>query len=92
MPARGRRYLVILAILAGLAGLYAAVGFLLVPRWIRSEVTGLAARDFGRKLSLGEVRFNPFTWTLELGDVSLPDANGRPMVTFRRLEVALGAS
>jgi len=32
---RGRRWLVILAILAGLVGLYAAVGFLLVPRIVR---------------------------------------------------------
>jgi hypothetical protein len=89
---RGRRYLVILAILAGLVGLYAAAGFLLVPRWLRSELVGLTARDFGRKLSLGKVGFNPFTWTLEVADFSLPDADGRPMVTFKRLEVALGFS
>lgn len=93
MPAvRGRRYLVILAVLAGLLGAYAAAGFLLVPRWIRSELVGLTARDFGRTLSLGEVRFDPFTWTLEIGDFSLPDADGKPMVTFARLEVAVGLS
>jgi uncharacterized protein involved in outer membrane biogenesis len=89
---RGRRYLVILAVLAGLVGLYAAVGFLLVPRWTRSELVGLTARDFGRTLSLGDVSFNPFTWTLQITDFSLPDADGRPMITFRRLEVALGFS
>ncbi len=89
---RGRRYLVILAVLAVLVGLYAAVGFLLVPRWTRSELVGLTSRDFGRKLSLGKVRFNPFTWTLEVTDFSFPDADGRPMITFRRLQVALGIS
>ncbi|HVS78092.1 MAG TPA: DUF748 domain-containing protein [Steroidobacteraceae bacterium] len=89
---RVRRYLVILTILALLVGLYAAAGFLLVPRWIRSELTGLTARDFGRTLSLGEVRFNPFTWKLEVRDFSLPDADGRPMIAFGRLEVALGIS
>jgi uncharacterized protein involved in outer membrane biogenesis len=89
---RGRRYLVILAILAGLAGLYAAVGFLLVPRWTRAELVRLAARDFGRTLSIGDVRFNPFTWTLQVMDFSLADADGRPMISFRRLEVALGIS
>ena len=89
---RGRRYLVILAVLGGLVGVYAATGFLLVPRWTRSQLVGLTARDFGRTLSLGKVRFNPFTWTLELTGFSLPDANGRPMVTFRRLDVGLGAS
>lgn len=89
---RARRYLVILAILAGLVGLYAAVGFLLVPRWTRSELVGLTARDFGRTLSLGDVSFNPFTWTLDIRDFSLPDADGRPMISFGRLEVAVGFS
>src|SRR5579862_8123731 len=89
---RARRYLVILAILAGLVGLYAAIGFLLVPRWTRSELVRLAASDFGRKLSIGDVRFNPFTWTLRIMDFSFPDADGRPMITFGRLEVALGIS
>ncbi len=91
MPgARGRRYLVILAIVAGLVGLYAAVGFLLVPRWTRSELVELTARDFGRKLSVGNVSFNPFTWKLDITDFSLPDADGRPMIAFERLEVAVG--
>ncbi len=87
---RGRRYLVILAIVAGLVGLYAAVGFLLVPYLTRSELVGLTARDFGRKLSLGNVSFNPFTWTLDIRDFSLPDADGRPMISFSSLEVAVG--
>ncbi|HJS88571.1 MAG TPA: DUF748 domain-containing protein, partial [Steroidobacteraceae bacterium] len=89
---RGRRYLVILAILAGLVGSYAAIGFLLVPRWTRSELVRLAASDFGRKLSIGDVAFNPFTWTLRITDFSFPDSDGRPMVTLGRLEVALGIS
>ena len=89
---RGRRYLVILAVLAGLVGLYAAVGFLLVPRWTRSELVGLTARDYGRTLSLGDVSFNPFTWKLQIRDFSLPDADGRPMISFRRLQVAVGIS
>jgi hypothetical protein len=89
---RGRRYLVILAILTGVVGLYAAVGFLLVPHWTRSELVQLTARDFGRTLSIGDVRFNPFTWTLEITDFSLPDADGRPMIAFGRLQVAVGIS
>lgn len=89
---RGRRYLVILAILAGLVGIYAAVGFLLVPRWTRSELVGLTARDFGRTLSIGDVSFNPFTWKLQITGFSLPDADGRPMISFGRLEVAVAIS
>jgi hypothetical protein len=87
---RGRRYLVILAILAGLVGLYAAAGFFLVPHLTRSELTGLTARDFGRTLSIGDISFNPFTWKLDISDFSLPDADGRPMISFGHLEVAVG--
>jgi len=89
---RGRRWLVILAVLVGLVGLYAAAGFLLVPQLLRSELVRLTARDFGRTLSIGDVSFNPFTWTLDLADFSLPDADGRPMISFGRLEVAVGIS
>ena len=89
---RGRRWLVILAVLVGLVGLYAAVGFLLVPRWTRSELVQLTARDFDRTLSIGDVSFNPFTWTLDIADFSLPDADGRPMISFGHLEVAVGIS
>ena len=89
---RGRRWLVILAVLVGLLGLYAAAGFLLVPHLLRSELVQLTARDFGRTLSVGDVSFNPFTWTLDIADFSLPDADGQPMVSFSRLEVAVGIS
>ncbi|MFI4886199.1 MAG: DUF748 domain-containing protein [Steroidobacterales bacterium] len=89
---RGRRWLIVLAVLAGLVGLYAAVGFLLVPRWIRSELVGLTARDFHRTLSIGDVRFNPFTWTLEITDFAFPDTDGQPMISFGRLTVAVAAA
>jgi Domain of Unknown Function (DUF748) len=89
---RGRRWLVILAVVVGLVGLYAAAGFLLVPRLLRSELVQVTARDFGRTLSIGDVSFNPFTWTLDIADLSLPDADGRPMISFSRLEVAVGIS
>ncbi|MFZ0553313.1 MAG: DUF748 domain-containing protein, partial [Steroidobacteraceae bacterium] len=88
----GRRWLVILAVLMGLVGLYAAAGFLLVPRLLRSELVRLTARDFNRTLSIGDVSFNPFTWTLDIADFSLPDADGRPMISFGHLEVAVGIS
>ena len=89
---RGRRWLVILAVLVGLVALYAAAGFLLVPRLLRSQLVQLTAKDFGRTLSIGDVSFNPFTWTLDIADLSLPDADGRPMISFSRLEVAIGIS
>jgi hypothetical protein len=89
---RGRRWLITLAVLAGLVGLYTAAGFLLVPRLIRSELVQFCARDFSRTLSIGDVSFNPFTWTLDITEFSLPDADGQRMISFGRLEVAVGIS
>jgi uncharacterized protein involved in outer membrane biogenesis len=85
----GRRWLIILAVLLGLVGLYAAAGFLLVPRLLRSELARFTAKDFGRTLSIGDVSFNPFSWRLDIADVSLPDADGRPMISFSHLEVVV---
>lgn len=89
---RGRRWLITLAALAGLVGLYAAAGFILVPHLIRSELLQFSARDFGRTLSIGDVSFNPFTWRLDITEFSLPDADGQPMISFGHLEVAVAIS
>ena len=73
------------AILATLLGLYALAGFYWVPRLVTHQVTALFERDYGREASLGEVRFNPFTFEFEARDFSLPDADGRRMLGFGRV-------
>jgi hypothetical protein len=72
--------------------LYAAVGFFAIPRLIHSSLQTFVAQHYGRKLSLGEVRFNPFTLKLEMRDFALPDADSQPMLAFRRLLVDLNIS
>lgn len=68
-------------------GLYAALGFWVVPKVIRSQVIGQIDEKFHRKASLGEVRFNPFTLKMEAKAFSLPDADGKQMIGFDRLAV-----
>jgi uncharacterized protein involved in outer membrane biogenesis len=72
---------------AAAVGLYAAAGFWLVPRIIRSQVVEQVATRYHRTASLGEVTFNPFTFRLEASRFRLPDADGRPMLAFGRLTV-----
>ncbi len=43
--------------------------------------------NYRRELAVGGVHFNPFGLSLELTDVALPDADGAPMLGFRRLLV-----
>ncbi len=70
-----------------LVAAYAAAGFFLVPYLLRSSLTDFAAEHYGRSVAIGEIRFNPFTLTLEMTDFSFPDADSQPMFGFGRLLV-----
>ena len=86
---RYRRYLIGLAIVLVLVGVYAALGFLAVPYLVRKESVDFVRTHYRRTLSVGEVHFNPFTLTLEVRAVALPDADGQRLLSFERLRVAL---
>ncbi len=75
--------------IAGLLGLYATLGFLAVPRLVTSLAQDMVREDYGRELAVGAVRFNPFRLALEVDQLSLPDADGGPMLGFDRLLVDL---
>ena len=48
--------------------------------------------EYGRDLAIGLVKVNPFRLQLEVHDLELPDADGSPMLGFRRLFVDFEAS
>ena len=75
-----------------LVGAYALFGFHTVPRILRYQAAEFVRHEYGRELSVGEIRFNPFRLQLEIEDLSLPDADGRPMLAFERLFVDFEAS
>ena len=87
-----RRLIVIVAASAVLIAAYAAAGFWLVPWLVRSQAEQFADANYGRKLAIGEVRFNPFTLVLEVDRLSFPDADGEPLASFDTLLVNLGLS
>ncbi|MGH8266839.1 MAG: DUF748 domain-containing protein, partial [Steroidobacteraceae bacterium] len=86
---RYRRHLIGLAIVVVLLGAYAAAGFLAVPHFARQPLVDFVHTHYGRTLSIGEIRFNPFTLNLDVTRVALPDADGQPMLAFGRLHVGL---
>ena len=75
------------AIAAALVGLYALLGFEVAPRIVRSQAISFVKKEYGRDLGIGVVRVNPFLLQFEVNDLSLPDADGQPMLGFRRLFV-----
>lgn len=68
-------------------GLYAAVGFLWLPRYLRATVLETFERDVGRKVTLEQVAFNPFTFALDARGFALPDTDGSRLAGFARLHV-----
>jgi len=74
-----------IAVLA--VGLFALLGFQVAPRVVRSQAVAFVKEKYGRDLAIGEVRINPFLLQVEIRDFGLPDADGGPMIGFRRLFV-----
>ena len=66
---------------------YAAAGFFVVPRVARSQIEAFVAETLHRRIELGEIRFNPFTFEANVSDLKLAEADGAPLVAFRHLKV-----
>jgi hypothetical protein len=77
----------LLLVLALLALLYALAGFFLVPVVARNAIDGYVQRDLARHVSIGEIRFNPFTLVMEVRDFRLAEANDAPLAGFARLRL-----
>lgn len=83
-----RRFLLLGLVLASAVGLYAAAGFWGVPRLARSQAIDYVRTELGKSLSLGEIRFNPFTFRAEIADMAIREPGGRvgqPLVAWKRL-------
>jgi uncharacterized protein involved in outer membrane biogenesis len=66
---------------------YAAAGFLGVPRLVSSGLVDHLQQAYGRAATLGEVRFNPFTFRFEARDLAVRDDTDAPVLAFDRLLV-----
>jgi uncharacterized protein involved in outer membrane biogenesis len=72
-------------------GLYAAAGFWGVPALIRTQATSYVREDLHRTLRLGQVRFNPFTFALDIHDAAILE-HGRTVAGLVRLHLDYQAS
>jgi hypothetical protein len=76
-------------VLAGLLAVYAALGFYAAPRLLTGLLKDTVKADYARELTVGEIRFNPFSFVLEIDALALPDADGGPLLAFDHLRVDL---
>ena len=86
-----RRYVIASSVVVFLIVLYTVAGFWAVPHFLRSGVTDFVSTHYGRKVTLGDIRFNPYKFTLDITDFALPDSDGQPLLGFGRLHVDLEA-
>src|SRR5262245_14750194 len=72
---------------ASLFAVYLLLGAYALPRYIQKAIPELVEKELKRKASIGEVRFNPLLFKLELRDFELAEADDRPIAGFRYLLV-----
>jgi uncharacterized protein involved in outer membrane biogenesis len=69
---------------AGLLALYALVGFFAAPAVLRSQLERRVPEWLDQRLTIGAVRFNPFTFRLRIDDLSLASRSGEPLAGWHR--------
>jgi hypothetical protein len=77
---------------AAAVGLYAVVGFLVVPLAARGQLEKFLSESLQRQAAIERVRFNPFTLTGRIEGLDLRDRDGGPLLRFTRLTVNLQVS
>jgi uncharacterized protein involved in outer membrane biogenesis len=87
MTLRPRTRWILAGVSVFLLAAYAAAGFFVVPRVARSQIEAFVAETLHRRIELGEIRFNPFTFEANIADLKLAEADGAPLVAFRHLKV-----
>jgi hypothetical protein len=75
----------IVGVLALLVALYAAAGFWLAPRLVRSALLEDIPKALGAVPTVGEIRINPFLLQVTVRDFALADQEGRKLLGFERL-------
>ncbi|ACB73563.1 DUF748 domain-containing protein [Opitutus terrae] len=85
MISRGRRRFWILLVLVGV---YAVLGYFVLPPIARTELQKRMAAQLGRTVSIGAVKIDPFAFSIALERVQIMNASGaEPFAGWRRLSV-----
>lgn len=75
-------------LLFGALGLYALIGFVAAPWWIKKELPSYLKTHHGATGSVGDVRINPFLLTVDVRDFAVTESGGKqPAIAFDRLFV-----
>ena len=82
-----RAHVIALAVILGLVLLYTLVGFFVVPRIARSQIESYVTETMHRKVTIGDIRFNPFFLDASISGFRMTEPDGSPLFSFRHLYV-----
>ncbi|MDD5373006.1 MAG: DUF748 domain-containing protein [Sulfurimonas sp.] len=69
--------------------IYPILGFLVLPPIIKSQLESIVAKETNSKLSINDIRFNPFSFKVEVSGLSLKTLEDKKIASFEKLEVNL---
>lgn len=69
--------------------IYPILGFLVLPPILKSQLESVVAKETNSKLSINNIRFNPFSFKIEVSGVSLKTLEGKKIASFEMLEANL---
>jgi hypothetical protein len=87
MRASLRRPIKLAAVAAAAIVLYAAIGFLAAPRFLRGPLERQAAALLSRETTLKRLRLNPFTMSGTALGLNVTDRDGTPLLRWEKLLV-----
>ena len=87
-----RRLRTLSLILVGLLALYALLGFLVLPAYLRAKIPGMLSEQLGHPVTVGDIAFNPFTLTLTVKEFDISEQDASPLIGFEELYVNIGFS
>lgn len=73
----------------GLAAVYTAAGFWLVPWVVSNQLPKIGQWELARQASIGKIEFNPYTLRLQAHDLRLAEADGAPLFAIGEFAVQL---
>ena len=81
------RYRIVLLLLCGCLALYALLGFVIAPYAVQTYVIPALSERIRHPVVLGDVRVNPFTFSVALTGFEIQEPDRTPMVGFQELYV-----
>jgi hypothetical protein len=80
---RSKPFIICVAVLV----FYTLAGFFLAPWLVRHYVPKIVQEQLKKHAAIGEVRINPYLFTVDANDFRMEEPDGQPIVGFKRLFV-----